>query len=51
VAPMAGVSRDLIHKHLYTLGELLRSGELRPDKKKAARTSKQLSLFGKRSKQ
>ena len=50
VAPMAGVSRDLIHEHLYTLGELLRSGELRPDKKKAARTSKQLSLFGKRSK-
>jgi predicted ATPase len=50
VAPMAGVSRDLIHRHLYTLGELLRSGELRPDKKKATRTSKQLSLFGKRSK-
>lgn len=47
IAPMTGVSREMVREHLYTPGELLRSGELEPDKEKATELSSQLNLFGK----
>jgi hypothetical protein len=46
IAPMDGKSRDMVRKHLYTPGELLRSGELKPDREKAKELEKQLNLFG-----
>ena len=46
IAPIAFIPRKMIKKHLYSPGEMLRSGELEPDKKEAARSSKQLNLFG-----
>jgi predicted ATPase len=47
VAPMAQRTRDIIRENLYSPGELLRSGELEPDKQKANLMSEQLKLFGK----
>lgn len=46
IAPMDGKSRDMVRQHLYTPGELLRSGELQPDREKARMLEKQLNLFG-----
>ena len=48
IAPMTPSSRDMVRKHLYTPGELLRSGELQPDLEKANELGKQLNLFGSR---
>jgi len=46
IAPLSDSSREAIQKHLYTPGELLRSGELTPDIDKAKKESgKQLRLF------
>lgn len=46
IAPLSQSSREAIRKHLYTPGELLRSGELTPDIETAKKESaKQLSLF------
>jgi predicted ATPase len=47
VAPMSATSRSMVRKRLYTAGELLRSGELKPDTRKANKLSSQLRLFGK----
>ncbi len=46
IAPMDGKSRDMVRQHLYTAGELLRSGELEPDREKAMELGEQLNLFG-----
>ena len=46
IAPIAGIPRNMIKEHLYTPGEMLRSGELEPDKEEAAKSAKQLRLFG-----
>jgi len=46
IAPMDGKSRDMVRQHLYTPGELLRSGELEPDRQKAKELEEQLNLFG-----
>lgn len=48
IAPMTPSSRDMVREHLYTPGELLRSGELQPDREKADELGKQLDLFGSR---
>ncbi|MBU4233179.1 MAG: AAA family ATPase [Proteobacteria bacterium] len=46
IAPLSQSSREAIRQHLYTAGELLRSGELTPDIEKAKKEStKQLKLF------
>jgi predicted ATPase len=46
IAPLSQSSREAIRRHLYTPGELLRSGELTPDIEKAKEESaKQLRLF------
>jgi predicted ATPase len=46
IAPLSESSREAIRQHLYTPGELLRSGELTPDIEKAKKEStKQLKLF------
>jgi len=46
IAPLSQSSREAIRKHLYTPGELLRSGELTPDIETAKEESaKQSSLF------
>ena len=49
ISTLAQSSRDAIRKHLYTPGELLRSGELAPDLKTARKSAKQLSFFGRLS--
>lgn len=46
VAPMSSESRELIKQNLYLPGELLRSGELEPDRKVVAERAAQLNLFG-----
>jgi len=46
VSPIAGRTRDMIRDRLYMLGEMLRSGELEPDKQEASSLAKQLNLFG-----
>ena len=46
IAPMTEMSRDMVRQHLYTPGELLRSGELEPDREKAKELAEQLKLFG-----
>jgi len=48
VSPIAGRTRDMIRDHLCMPGELLRSGELEPDKQQAADLARQLNLFGSR---
>jgi predicted ATPase len=46
IAPLSPSSREAIHQHLYTAGELLRSGELTPDIEAAKKaSSKQPKLF------
>ncbi len=46
VSSIAGRTRDMIRDHLYMPGEMLRSGELEPDRQEAALLAKQLNLFG-----
>ena len=46
VAPISWGARDMIRQHLYLPGELLRSGELEPDRHEASIRAKQLNLFG-----
>lgn len=46
IAPIAGIPRNMIKEHLYTPGEMLRSGELEPDREEATKSAKQLRLFG-----
>ncbi len=46
ISPLGPVSREAIRKNLYTPGELLRMGELEPDREVGARLGQQLSLFG-----
>jgi len=46
IAPVALSSRDAIAQRLYTPGELLRMGELRPDVKAAKAAAEQLDMFG-----
>lgn len=48
ITPITTKSREMVRKHLYSPGELLRSGELGPDRKKANELAKQLNLFGSR---
>lgn len=45
IAPISQSGREAIRKHLYTPGELLRSGEINPDLEQIRRASKQRSLF------
>jgi predicted ATPase len=50
IAPLSQSSREAIRQHLYTAGELLRSGELTPDIETAKEESaKQLRLFSSQS--
>ncbi len=46
ISPLAETSRDAIREHLYTTGELLRTGELEGDSEAATELADQLSLFG-----
>lgn len=46
VVPIAGKSREMIGSQLYSPGEMLRSGELEPDRETGTKLAKQLSLFG-----
>lgn len=46
VAPLSAVSRRAIREHLYSPGELLRSGELGEDRAAAEEKARQLRLFG-----
>jgi predicted ATPase len=46
ISPLAETSRNAIREHLYTTGELLRTGELEGDAKAAKDLASQLNLFG-----
>ena len=46
ISPIGGRTRDMIKDHLCMPGELLRSGELEPDKQQAEDLTRQLNLFG-----
>lgn len=46
ISPLAATSRDAIREHLYTTGELLRTGELEGDSDAAVALASQLKLFG-----
>ena len=46
ISPLGPVSREAIRKRLYSAGELLRSGELEPDRLAGEQLAKQLALFG-----
>ncbi len=46
IAPLALTSRRAIKEHLYTTGELLRTGELEGDDEAAGALASQLKLFG-----
>lgn len=51
IAPLSESSREAIRNHLYTPGELLRSGELNPDIQAAkVEAAKQMRLFPPKSK-
>ncbi len=45
ISSVSHAGREAIRDHLYTPGELLRSGELNPDLEEITKTSKQLNLF------
>ncbi len=45
IGPVSQPGRDAIRQHLYTPGELLRAGELKPDQEETENASKQLNLF------
>ena len=46
IGPLDDVGRSALRDHLYTAGELLRMGQLRPDLEQANLDSRQLKLFG-----
>ncbi len=46
ITPLAATTREVIQRHLCTPGELLRSGELEPDRDYADQSSRQLRIFG-----
>ena len=46
---LSEASRDAVREHLYTAGELLRSGELTPDVQTARKAATQPSLFSSRT--
>ena len=46
IAPLSTTSRNAIREHLYTTGELLRTGELEGDIEVARDLTSQLALFG-----
>lgn len=46
ITRLSQAGRDAIRQHLYTPGELMRSGELNPDAEDARTASRQLKLFG-----
>jgi len=46
IAPLAGTSRRAIREHLFTTGELMRTGELEGDDDVAQALADQLKLFG-----
>jgi len=45
ISPVSKAGREAIREHLYTPGELLRSGELNPDTEEATKAVRQLKLF------
>jgi len=45
ICPLSQASRDAVREHLYTPGELLRSGELAPDVQAARKAATQPDLF------
>jgi len=45
ICPLSQASRDAVREHLYTAGELLRSGELTPDVQAARKAATQPDLF------
>ena len=49
ICPLSEASRDAVREHLYTAGELLRSGELTPDVQTARKAATQPSLFSSRT--
>lgn len=46
VSTMGHISRESVRQRLYSPGELMRAGELEPDKEEAERLAQQLDLFG-----
>lgn len=46
VSTTGEVSRESVRRKLYTMGELMRTGELEPDRARASELAKQLDLFG-----
>lgn len=46
IAPLSDVSRAAVREHLFTTGELLRSGELEGDHDAALELADQMKLFG-----
>lgn len=46
ISPLAETTRDAIRSHLYTTGELLRTGELEGDSEAGTKLAQQLNLFG-----
>jgi len=46
ITPLTETTRDVIRQRLYTVGELLRQGELQVDRDYADQAARQLSLFG-----
>lgn len=46
ISPLAETSRAAVHEHLYTSGELMRSGELEGDVEAAEELAHQMTLFG-----
>ncbi len=46
ISPLAETTRDAIRSHLYTTGELLRTGELVGDSEAGTKLAQQLNLFG-----
>ncbi|MCK9249469.1 MAG: AAA family ATPase [Solirubrobacteraceae bacterium] len=46
IAPLSETSRDAVRHHLFTTGELMRSGELTGDTEGATERANQLRLFG-----
>jgi predicted ATPase len=45
IAPIGLIPREMIKNHLYTPGEMLRSGELEPDREEVTTFSKQINFF------
>lgn len=45
ISPLGAISREAIRRRLYSPGDLLRSGELEPDRLASEQLAKQLKLF------